>query len=248
MTKPALAKQMPDGSRRYYHPLTGEIYPSVTTVLDVIAKPALIPWAARMAATYASDNWQELSELEPTVRIAEIKAAHEREAGYAAEKGDVIHDLIDSWAKGTPGADYPKNLDSFVNQFISFMTTMRPVFLENEVTLLSRKHGFAGTCDWIAEIGGVTVLGDNKTGKKVYPEAALQLSALANCDCILRENGAEEMIPQFGKLMILHIRPRSWKLYEVTARVAAFQTFLAARNIWDWNNEIADESLKLVSP
>jgi hypothetical protein len=112
---------------------------------------------------------------------------------------------------------------------------------------MSRKHGYCGTADWIAEIDGVTVLGDNKTGNGVYPEAAIQLAALGGCDCILRENGQEDPVPPLGSLMVLHVRPRSWKLFEVTARVAAFRVFLAARNIWDWNNEIADQALRRVS-
>lgn len=247
MTKPALSKQMPDGSRRYVHPVTRETYPSVTTILDVISKPALIPWAARQAATYAVENWETLTLAEPLDRIAEIRDAHERTASTAADKGDLVHDLIDAWSRGEPFAEYPKTVTAFVDQFILFMMEMRPVFLENEVTLWSRTHGFAGTADWVAEIDGITVLGDNKTGKRVYPEAALQLAALAGCDCIIRGDGTEEPIPEFGQLMVLHIRPRSWRLHEVRGRETAFKTFLAARGIWEWNNQVAGHSLRQVA-
>ena len=247
MTRPPLARENPDGSRTYHHPLTGEKYPSVTTILDVISKPQLVPWSARMAAEYAVAEWDSLTELDPPERIASIKEAHVRVATDAAVKGDAVHKIVDSWMSGRPQPDYPKTIAPFISNFISFLTEVRPVFLETEATLLSREHGFAGTCDWIAEIAGVTCLGDNKTGKRVYPEAALQLSALAACTVILREDGTEDPLPEFGRLLVLHIRPRSWHLHEVTARDSALKTFLAARDIWQWQNEVADHALRQVA-
>src|SRR5690349_18139839 len=142
MTRPALAREMPDGSRRYVHPVTGEIYPSVTTILDMINKPALIGWAARMAAEYAVSQWDELGELPPLERVAPIREAHQRVAGDAAGKGDAVHEVVDSWMSGKPHPDSPKAIAPFVSNFISFLTDVRPVFLENEVTLMSREHGY----------------------------------------------------------------------------------------------------------
>lgn len=248
MTSPPLSRQMPDGSRRYVNPRSGEIVPSVTTCLDILAKPALIPWAAKMAATYASDNWEVLGDLEPVERIRDIKDAHQRISDAAANKGDIVHEVVDSWMSGRPYPDYPKTIASYIDQFISFLTEFRPIFLANEATVWNREYSYAGTCDFIAEIDGATVLGDVKSGKRVYPEVSLQLAALAGCEFIIDQDGNESPLPEIGKLMALHIRPRSWHLYEVTARVAAFQAFKAARALWEWREEISHESLKLVSP
>lgn len=236
MTKPVLARQMPDGSRMYCHPVTGEIVPSVTTVMDVaVAKPALISWAARTAAKYAVENWDDLHEQTSIEKMQAIAFAHSRQAQEAADKGDLVHELIDAWQKGI-AMDAPRGVKGQVEQFSSFMLTEKPTFLETEVTLWSRQYQYAGTADWIAEIGNVVVLGDNKTGRRIYPEVGLQLSALAHCDFIIRPDGTEEPIPAIGALMVLHIRPRSYRLVRVFDDDANWSAFRAARTIYDWIN------------
>lgn len=225
---------MPDGSRMYCHPVTGETVPSVTTVMDVaVAKPGLTRWAASQAAKYAVENWSSLSEIAPAYRVKEISEAHRRTADEAAAKGDMVHELIDSWNK-SEAMEVPKTVKGFVDRYVAFMMTEKPAFLETEVTLWSRAHQYAGTADWIAEIGGRIVLGDNKTGRRLYPEVGLQLAALAHCDFIIRPDGTEEPIPAIQDLMVLHIRPRSYKLVRVLSEEENWSAFQAARVIYDW--------------
>lgn len=238
MTAPKLAVQQPDGSRRYVHPLTGETVPAISTVNGMIAKPALIDWAARMAAQHAITHWDRLSGLPSIDRMAEMKTAHTVFATKKADIGDAVHDLIDDWAKGIP-AETTKQTDSYVTNFINFMVARKPRFIENEVTVWSRRYGYAGTADWLAEIDGKLILGDNKTGRRVYDEVGLQLSALAGADFIIRDDGSEEPMPEIDGLAALHIRPRSWKLIPVYERGECFAAFLAARRLWHWQNEVA---------
>lgn len=243
MTAPVLAITQPDGSRKYRHPRTGEEVPSVTTVIkNGFFKPALTTWAARKAAEYAVANWQELGHLPVAEKVDRIRFAHERIAGDAGAKGDAVHEAIDAWQKGE-AHEAPRGVGSSLNQFIDFVFTERPVFLETEVTLWSRTHQYAGTCDWIAEIGGKIILGDNKTGKGVYPETAVQLAALAGCDFIIREDGTEEEIPALEELVALHIRPRSWRVIPVARREECFAAFLNARALLNWRDNIAPCSL-----
>jgi hypothetical protein len=225
---------MPDGSRRYCHPITGEIVPAISTVMDAaIAKPKLINWAAGQAARYAVENWSSLSALSPVHRVKEISEAHVRTAQTAADKGDLVHELIDSWNKGE-AMEVPKNVSAQVNQFVSFVMDRKPRFIENEVTVWSRRYRYAGTADWIAEIDGFTCLGDNKTGKRVYEEVGLQLAALAHADFIIRSDGEEVPIPPIDRLLVLHIRPRSWKLIPVNHDEENWSAFRAARLIYGW--------------
>src|SRR5260370_11473261 len=101
MTIPPLAREPPYG-RGYYHPLTGEIVPSVTTIIKVLDKPALQGWGARIAAEYAVRHWDELSQMDPTARIAPIKEAHLVKSGAARDLGTLVHDICDKWQKGLP--------------------------------------------------------------------------------------------------------------------------------------------------
>lgn len=216
----------------------------MTTIMDVaVAKPPLVDWAAKMAATHAVANWEELGRLPVMKRVEQIRWAHRHAADEAAAVGDAVHETIEAWSKGTP-AEVTKVTNSFLNQFIGFMTTVQPEFLENEVTLWSREHGYAGTADWIASIDGHVFLGDNKTGKRVYDEVGLQLSALAHADFIIREDGTEEPMPEIEFMAALHVRPRSWKLVRVNHSEENFQAFLAAKRIYDWTHDVAPSVLE----
>lgn len=228
----------------YVHPLTGEKVPSVTTIISAgLPKPALVPWAARMAAEHAVKNWADLTSMDPATRIDQIKNAHQQKADKAADLGDLVHEVIEAWSTGTPYPEWGKAADPYMSQFIGFMTDVRPLFLESEVTLWSRAHGYAGTADWIADIGGTVVYGDNKTGRRVYPEVGLQLSALSHADFILRSDGYEVPMPRPGGHAALHIRPRSWSLMWVEQPEECFNAFLAAKTILNWTRNVAPQVL-----
>lgn len=242
MTAPVLAKTMPDGTRRYVHPVTGEIVPSVTTVLKVLHKPALDGWAAKVAAQYTNDNWDELSELEERDRINKIRNAPKEEAGKAAQLGTLIHEICEKFATGK-AAEIPKVADPFVNQFLNFLTDVKPVFVENEVTVWSRKYGYAGTADAIAMIDEVMTVIDWKTGRGVYPEYGLQLAALSHAEFIIRPDGTEEEFPDWGRNAIVHLRPRSWKFIPLRETEECFAAFLACKRLHHWQNNVAADVL-----
>ena len=88
MTDPKLANTSSNGDRTYQHARTHEVVPSVTTVIkNGIPKPALMPWAAKMAAEHADANWYRLSKLPPTERVNEIKGAYKVYTEKAANLG-----------------------------------------------------------------------------------------------------------------------------------------------------------------
>jgi hypothetical protein len=244
LTNPVLAVTQPDGSRKYVHPATGESVSSITTIIKAgIPQPWLGPWAAKMAALHADANWERLSGVSVYQRVSEMKNAHKEYAQEKADIGDVVHDLVDCWSTGRPYPGPPKEVRAYVEKFIDFLTAKRPRFIENEVTLWSRAHGYAGTADFIIEVDGKILLADLKTGKNLHEEIGLQLSALAHCDFILRPDGTEEPIPEIDGIAGLHLRPRSWKLKKVSESGACFQAFLSAKEIMRWQQEIAPKVL-----
>lgn len=247
MTSPKLAVEQPDGSRLYVHPITCEKAPSVTTIMkEGIAKPFLTKAATGLSGKYAAENWAELSELHPDNRVEMIRYASEREWGIARDMGTKVHAAIEAWQKGEP---HPASKETapYLNSFISFMMDKQPEFLESEVTVWSRRHQYAGTFDWIARIGGKLTLGDTKTGKRVREEVGMQLAALAHADFILRDDGTEEPIPDFDGLAALHIRPRSWHLYEIEKDEENFAAFLACRELHSWIYETSGHVLRKVA-
>jgi hypothetical protein len=243
VTAPALAQEQPDGSRKYVHPITDEKVPSVTTILrEAIAKPRLMGWATGVAARYSVETWDWLGQQPPSERIEMIRYAHDRERQKASDLGTEVHSVIDDWCAGRPHEN-TKATAPYLNNFISFMFAKKPHFIENEVTVWSRKHRYAGTFDWLAEIDGKVWLGDTKTGKRVYDEVGLQLAALGNADFILREDGTEEPIPEWTRMAALHVRPRGWKLIPVLHGDRNWSAFLACRELYSWIHEVAPDVL-----
>lgn len=244
MTGPALAITTPRG-RIYRDPVTGRRVPSVTTIIDAgYPKPKLIGWAARMAAEYAVENWDLLEGLTDAEKIQKIKAAHVRSADKASDLGTQVHAICEAWQKGKPFPEWSQAADPYLTQFIDFLINKKPVFKFLEVTLWSEGHEYAGTADWIADIGGKTVFGDIKTGRSLWPEVGMQLAALGNAEYIIHSDGTREEKPPPEAYAVLHLRPRSWKLVYVDKIEESFSTFLACKKILDWTAKVSPEVLR----
>ena len=189
-------------STRFYECPDGGIYPSVTAVLQAIAKPALINWAAKtereMVIRAAGDLWEDLPITTPKMgrmafiatldnRIGKTKA-HAKELAKAADIGSEAHAYIE-WSlrrelKQAVGPE-PRISDKALWAFMAWQdwrkaTNLVPLAIEQ--TVWSGKHGYAGTMDLYAETdlptgGRGRVLVDFKTGKAIYKEASLQIAA-----------------------------------------------------------------------
>jgi hypothetical protein len=242
VTAPALAVETAHG-RVYKHPITGETAISVTNAIKSLDKPALVPWAAKMAAEYAVKNWDTLAGLDERERVDLIKGAHRRRADSAADLGTAVHDVIDRWVTGEAMPDWPADVAPFMDQFLDFLVARSPDFLRTEVTVWNRTHGYAGTFDWLAYIGGRLTLGDTKTGSGVYAEVGLQLTALAHGEFIVLPDGTEEPMPDVDVLGALHLRPRSWALIPVTRTSETWRAFLACLELTRWTRQTAPDVL-----
>ena len=196
-----------------------------------------------MAAEYADSHWDMLTDLSSAERVDLIKGAHRRKSSAAADLGTAVHDACDHWVRDEPMPKWEPGVEKFMEQFVQFLEARRPVFLMTEVTVWNRTHGYAGTFDWLARIGGKVTLGDHKTGNNVWPEVGLQLSALAHAEFILHPDGTEEPLPPVELLGALHLRPRSWALIPVGEMEECWEAFLAARVITNWSRTVAPNVL-----
>src|SRR3990167_4382753 len=141
----------------------------ITSVLSVIAKPALIGWAARKAVEYIQDNFQgELTEE----LLEEAKCAHSDIAGEAADIGQEVHKGIEIYIndciKLSGFAIISKNDDARVQKFIDWSVANNIKFIESEKRMYSEKLWLAGTCDIIFEKDGKRYVGDVKTYAKIW--------------------------------------------------------------------------------
>ena len=258
MTAPALAQATPWG-RYYGRPgkAAGLMVPSITNIKSMKAIKGLPNWAARECAEYAADNLERLEHLDRDERVQLIKGAPWREKEDSpAHIGDIVHEWIDTLAKGgkvDPEVYHdfhtgelmkaPRQAKQMWRQFGGFLNKHNPRWVKTEFTVWSDTYGYAGTADWSAYIGPWLVLGDNKTGKGVYADTAMQLGALAHADVILDTEGHEEPVPKFDRYAILHLRPRSATLVPVEHIDEWFEAFLGLKKVFDTVVNFEDKTL-----
>jgi hypothetical protein len=222
----------------------GPLYPSVTTILGIKDKPALVGWAKRETAACAVRN---LDVLERMVRSGGAQAAvdwlkripdYQRDA--SANLGSAVHAAAEAIARGASLA-----VGDDVHPFITayrrdFLETFRPRFIAVEAMVCSPRHEYGGTADAFAEIDGEVWLLDYKTGASVYPDSALQLAGLARAQFIGYPGDATQYpVPFATRFGVLHIRPEGARLLPVVVDRATVAAFLDARRLFEWDQGLA---------
>jgi predicted RecB family nuclease len=254
----AAVKRVPrdDGygrSTRFYD-VDGQKYPSVTAVLNgAIAKPALIPWAAKQ------EREMIYSAIRKLIHDADVKRAnfmlslesavgrekaHNKELAKAATIGSEAHSRIE-WLlrrelKQVTGPE-PQVCEKALWASMAWEDWQKAsnfsVNLTEEV-VWSKRYGYAGTLDFAGQIDheGVRthVVADIKTGRSIYKEAHLQIAAYGHA---LVEMGHADVIPA-GVIVrlpkveddpafeVLVIPPEQMK--------ANHKIFLAVLDLWKW--------------
>lgn len=155
----------------------GKFVPGVTSILQCIGKPALIPWAAGMA----SAHWlKEVSggRTDYEAIHKESKTAHRRQAEGAAEIGHEVHRYAECTFKKLELPNLTSDAAKRgVEAFHKWMSAHNVKVLASERRVFSKEHYYAGTCDFVARIDGVLGVGDIKTSSGIYPEMRMQTAA-----------------------------------------------------------------------
>jgi hypothetical protein len=194
-----------DASHRYWllekdGPRTA--VPSVTGVLKVLDKPALVGWAERVGIESAVTLMRSgavgdgvaVSDVPAMVRSYGLGADAQKKAG--GDRGTAIHDALRIYcAQGdVPNVlDFEEPVRPYVQGLCRWLLQAAPKPVMVEAIVGSLEHGFAGRFDLLADIAGRRMLVDLKTSKSVYPEMHLQLAAymLAVEECgVQRPDGA----------------------------------------------------------
>jgi CRISPR/Cas system-associated exonuclease Cas4 (RecB family) len=167
------------------HTLDGVPLHGVTTVLSVIAKPALIQWAAGMAADHASaciESGKAYTEDELAAIFKEAKVAHRKKKEAAGDVGSEIHHAVEQWiATGEVKKYHNEIVEKALNNFIAWATENKVKFIESEKHVHSKKLWVGGILDLVFEMDGKKYIGDIKTSSGIYNEAFFQMGAYHLC-------------------------------------------------------------------
>lgn len=241
---PAHARVAPPSRDRYGYYRLGDGLKllSVTTIIAKgVPKPALVPWAARQVAEAAMESLPKLLRARGakarTEAITWLSNAAEQKRDNAADLGSAIHKQVEAIVLGTSAPTPTPEEAPFVAAFRRFLDEWQPRFEASEMVVAHPEHGWAGTLDWIAtlpRLGEALVLGDNKTGKGVYAEAALQLAAYRRATTAFVRDGVEVAMPDTGGAVVLHLRPDGYRLIPVQTGDDVYTAFLHAAATARW--------------
>jgi hypothetical protein len=243
-----------NGQRWYQIEENGPEYPSVTSILSVIGKPALIAWSAKvereLVTNVSCKLYQDVAgtpRMSPEAYLMSLTSRLGKErAGQkllqkAGDIGTQVHALIEWDLRASLMEDAgpsPHIVDAAQWGYMAYQDWKKSVHLKPiwiEQTVYSKQHGYAGTMDLLAEVNGKLTIVDWKTGKAIYPEAYLQNAAYRHA---LREMGHGD--PVQGIIVRL---PKNTEDPEFEAKTiedsedSLFQTFLHTFEVWKWNQK-----------
>jgi hypothetical protein len=235
--------------RSRFYRIEGNDLPSVTTVLEVIAKPALGPWYAKEERRYFEAAMLEVLS-KPGARDPEyvlaavakavtgVKAA-DREKQLAATIGTAVHAGIE-WHLRTrlgedagPEPDLPDAAAWAVESWKDWAAKVALEPLAIERTVYCLHCGYAGTLDLYARVEGIPTVLDWKTGRAIYAEALLQNVAYRHAARRLGMPSSQGLIVRLPKLL----NDPTWEVMAVPDAIP-LSDFLAALRLWRWHRQM----------
>ena len=156
--------QSPTAAHQRYRNKNGAIVPGVTTVIGLLAKPALVPWA-----------WKLGMQGEDMNKVRDM----------AADIGTAAHYMAECMFKGNK-PDFQHTTPYVVAAAMKMMPDLERYIkanpsktLASEENVVSEKWQYGGCIDWVCvpEATGLVTIRDIKTSKGIYAEYLIQIAA-----------------------------------------------------------------------
>jgi hypothetical protein len=166
---------------------------SVTTIIGVLNKPALLYWSAEMTAEAAIENqatWRGMladrGRAEAVKWLRDARFRRPKNKLSSAELGTTVHQACEEYALTgvRPGPDRLEDLArvhggdqldfdaevtvmaAMLDQFDKWLQRFTPSYQATEVCVYSPVYGYAGTADAFLTIDGFRAIGDYKTSRE----------------------------------------------------------------------------------
>ena len=230
---------------RHIHTLDGKALTGCTTVLSVVAKPALIQWAANMAVDYVKEKWgtNGLTAADLFVVLEDARKAHTKRKEKAGDFGTLTHEEIENVVlnaiKGNNGlvAGHTIGESKAVSNFIDWAIENKVKFLESEKNVYSEMLWIGGIVDFVVEIDGQIWIGDIKTSKSgIYAENFWQC---AGYHLMLK---AMNLYPKITGYLILNLKETGEMLEKRSiSNEDNIKAFLSCLNIYRIQEKIKNQ-------
>lgn len=195
--------------------IDGKEVPSVTTILNELAKPGLEKWYGRLGLAEA-----------------------ERQKNEAAEFGSKVHAAIEAICHGQEPVLFDEKFKTAINNFKKWAEANIEEWVLFEKAVYHDELLYAGTVDAFARLKGSNrlVLVDLKTSKKIRDEYYLQVIAYARATRI--EDDLIDLSDVQGAI-IVHLDPSTltWEAVNADITDSLFDVFKACLTIYKWRNK-----------
>lgn len=200
----------------------GKPFVSVTNVLKVIDKPALRYW-------FGKEVYLAMVK-DPYLAEKEALSAPYKTSDKAKARGTTVHSIVEAYKVSGKKIDgIPEEFKGYAKAFYKWIEDNSAEILENEKTVINKKEEYAGTLDLLIRKNGDTWVVDVKTGKDIYMEAHLQLSAYKKCTDATRA----------GVLLL-----KDTGTYKFEESDDYYEAFLHTKALWEFINKEKLEKLK----
>lgn len=208
-----------DGKR--FYDIEGKPYPSVTTILGIIDKgEGFKKWLLKSTQEGAEKQTKEACDL--GTRVHEIIEAHVKSeiTGNSFDFASLVLEMP---------ADQKEKAKLCLSAYSEWENEHHVKYIQSELFLVSKLHGYAGTTDIIAKVDGAYSLLDIKTSKSFWDTMGLQLSAYAKAY-------TEKTDIPIEKRFILRLDKENGKPHFKEYQ-DEFITFMHAFEVWKWRNK-----------
>lgn len=248
-TPPAIQR-----STDHQYTRAGQTVGGVTGKLKILDKSGpLMSWAARSTAEAAIALYGDgsLASLlnsvgdEGTVKALTARSSWKRDE--AANIGTRVHDLADRLVSGHTDAldGEPEAVKIRAQHYAAWWQTVGWKLRLSEALIFHPDYEYGGTIDLLAyDREGRTVLADLKTGKGVYKEAVLQLTAYGMAKFIAPMGSPDDYpMPKIDRYVILHVTMEGVREIEVNVGDAERLAWLAVLDLDRWAETMKGKSL-----
>ena len=239
-------------THQVYKLASGEVVPGVTSILGVLAKPALIQWAASMERDGILAHLEDIRETYGDLGhfdASKLPAAyyHATKRDKAADLGTVIHARIEAWHRGEelepdgiPPEMFVQSAFGF-SRYLEWWNAGGFKLVASEHQMVSEDLRAGGTMDVLArDAEGRLVLVDIKSTKPSkwwpYPEAKSQTSVYSYmAQALWDEKVSRVIVVRVGSSEGDELQTYELDMAE---RAAGMKLFTAARAAYDALKEL----------
>lgn len=157
----------------------GLFIPGVTTILGILDKPALLPWAAKMAGEYVKANLPDGATREQINSVSEsAKTEYNKIKEAAGDIGTQVHAVAEALFQGQP-IEMPTNPLAIngIRALQEWLAANDVKPIDCEKIVFSKSAFFAGTMDLLCALNGKLTQVDIKSGSGIYNEHYFQTGA-----------------------------------------------------------------------